>query len=122
MESMLPPRPAAAAGAKPKRSHLTVWLWVFNVGLLIVAIMLWPQLHWRKISDTPEGIVWQRGSTTHTDHNRDGIVDEEIVRLSNGDLLIRRDSDLDGWFDLRYIERRGIPTKLETIHEQAPRH
>jgi hypothetical protein len=49
-------------------------------------------------------------------------VDEEIVRLSNGDLLIRRDSDLDGWFDLRYIERRGIPTKLETIHEQAPRH
>ncbi|NBR84888.1 MAG: hypothetical protein EB141_03445 [Verrucomicrobia bacterium] len=122
MESMLPPRPASATDSASNPAQRKVWLWGFNLVLLIAAVMLWPQLHWRKISDTPDGIVWQRGRTTHTDRNRDGLIDEEIIRLPNGDLLIRRDSDLDGWFDLRYLERRGLPVNLETIREPAPRH
>ncbi len=96
-------------------------LWLFNGFLLITAFVLWQKLRWRKLSDSPAGIVWQRSQTTQVDRNRDGIIDEETIRLPNGDALIRRDSDLDGWFDLRYVEHKGIATRLEQIHEAAPR-
>lgn len=97
-------------------------LWVFNALLLMVAVFLWQKLRWRKVGDTPAGIVWQRSQTTHVDRNRDGVVDEETIRLPNGDAVMRRDSDLDGWFDLRYVERRGFATRLEQVREPAPRH
>lgn len=107
---------------KPLSRRVQSGLWVFNALLLVAAVVLWQKLQWKKVGDTPNGIVWQRGNTTHTDRNRDGRVDEETIRLSNGDLVIRRDSDLDGWFDLRYVERRGLATRLEQIREEAPRH
>lgn len=97
-------------------------LWMFNALLLVAAVVLWQKLQWEKVSDTANGIVWQRGNTTHTDRNRDGVVDEEIISLPSGEKAIRRDADLDGWFDLRYVERRGMATRLEQIHEAAPRH
>ena len=103
------------------RKH-TAALWVFNGLLLIAALVLWQRLRWRKVSDSPTGILWQRSQTTHLDRNRDGVVDEETIRLPNGDAVIRRDSDLDGWFDLRYVERRGMATRLEQLREEAPRH
>ncbi|MFM8469544.1 MAG: hypothetical protein ACKODH_06180 [Limisphaerales bacterium] len=96
-------------------------LWVFNGVLLIVALILWEKLRWRKVSDTPAGIVWQRLNTTQIARPRAGVIDEEAIRLPNGDAVIRRDSDLDGWFDLRYVEHRGMATRLEQIREQAPR-
>lgn len=107
---------------KPLSRRAQSGLWGFNALLLAAAILLWQKLQWKKTSDTPSGLVWQRMNTTHTDRNRDGVVDEEIIRLPNGDAAIRRDADLDGWFDLRYVERRGMATKLEQIREAAPRH
>ena len=98
------------------------WLAGLNLLLLLTALGLWQKLQWKKISDSPSGIVWHRSHTTHTDRNRDGRVDEEVVRLPNGDAAVRRDSDLDGWFDLRYVERGGIATGLEQLREEAPRH
>ena len=109
----------AAAGTAALRSR---WLWAVNVLLLVLAVVFWQKLQWKKVSDTPNGIVWKRHWTTHTDRNRDGRVDEEIIRLPNGDAAIRRDTDLDGWFDLRYVERRGLATRLEQIREEAPIH
>ena len=50
-----------------------------------------------------------------------GVTREEVILLRNGDAVIRRDSDLDGWFDLRYVERRGLATRLEQILEESPR-
>ncbi|PAW89135.1 MAG: hypothetical protein B9S33_03795 [Pedosphaera sp. Tous-C6FEB] len=96
-------------------------LWVLNLLLLAVAVLLWQKLRWRKVSDSTAGIVWQRSHTTQIDRNRDGRVDEETIRLPNGDAAIRRDTDLDGWFDLRYVERRGMATRLEQVREEAPR-
>ena len=107
---------------KPLSRRVQLGLWVLNAILLIIAVILWDKLRWKKISDSPSGIVWHRSHTTHVDRNRDGIVDEETIRLPNGDAVIRRDTDLDGWFDLRYVERRGMATRLDQIHEQAPRH
>lgn len=101
--------------------HRKKVLWALNVLLLAVAVLLWQKLRWRKVSDSSGGIVWQRSHTTQNDRNRDGLVDEETIRLPNGDAAIRRDTDLDGWFDLRYVERRGLATRLEQIREQAPR-
>ena len=107
---------------KPLSRRAQFGLWVFNALLLVAAVVLWNKLQWRKLSDDSNGIVWHRGQTTHVDRNRDGRVDEETIRLPNGDAVIRRDSDLDGWFDLRYRERRGFATQLEQIREEAPRH
>ncbi len=122
MESAPSSQPSAQTVPSEKKGRWNLWLWTLNVFLLVTAVVLWQKLQWKKVSDTPGGIVWQRGNTTHVDRNRDGRVDEEIIRLPNGDLLIRRDSDLDGWFDLRYVERRGMALRLEQIREQAPRH
>lgn len=119
MESVPTPQPSLV---EEKTAGRVRWLWVFNVLLLVVAVSFWQKLQWKKVSDTPAGIVWQRHWTTHTDGNRDGIVDEEVIRLPNGDASIRRDTDLDGWFDLRYVERRGLATQPQQIHEPAPRH
>lgn len=107
---------------KPLSRRALAGLWVFNALLLLVAVSLWNKLQWKKTSDTHSGIVWQRMSTTHVDRDRDGRVDEEMIRQPNGDAVIRRDSDLDGWFDLRYVEGKGLATRLEQIREQAPRH
>ncbi len=107
---------------KPLSRRAMLGLWALNAVLLLVAFVFWDKLRWKKISDTPAGITWRRSQTTHVDCNRDGIVDDETIRLSNGDAAIRRDMNLDGWFDLRYVERRGIVTRVEQIHEQAPRH
>lgn len=96
-------------------------LWGVNILLLAVAVLLWRELRWQKVSDSAAGVVWQRSHTTQLDRNRDGLVDEETIRLPNGDTAIRRDTDLDGWFDLRYVERQGLATRLEEIREQAPR-
>lgn len=107
---------------KPLSRRAVLGLWVLNAILLLVAIVLLDKLRWKKISDTPSGITWHRSHTTHVDRNRDGRVDEETIRLPNGDAAIRRDSDLDGWFDLRYVERKGLATRLEQIRESAPKH
>lgn len=107
---------------KPLSRRAALGLWVLNALLLALALVLWDKLRWKKISDTPAGITWHRSHTTHVDCNRDGVVDDETIRLSNGDAAIRRDTDLDGWFDLRYVEHRGIVIRVEHIHEQAPRH
>lgn len=107
---------------KPLSRRATFGLWVLNAILLVIAIVLWDKLRWKKVSDTPAGITWRRSYTTHVDRNRDGIVDEEVIRLPNGDAAIRRDRDLDGWFDLRYVERGGMVGRAEEIHEPAPRH
>jgi len=107
---------------KPLGRRQLLGLWLFNAGLLGVALVVGNQLRWKKISDSPAGTVWHRSHTTHVDRNRDGRVDEEMIRLPNGDIVVRRDSDLNGWFDLRYVERKGFAVQPEQIREQAPRH
>lgn len=107
---------------KPLSRRALFGLWVLNAILFVVAVVFWSKLRWKKVSDSPAGITWRRNHTTHVDRNRDGRVDEETIRLPDGDTVIRRDSDLDGWFDLRYVERRGMATRLEQIREEAPRH
>jgi hypothetical protein len=107
---------------KPLPRRVVLGLWILNAILLVVAVVLWDRLRWKKVSDTPAGIVWHRSRTTHVDRNRDGIVDEETIRAPGGDAVIRRDSDLDGWFDLRYVERKGLAVRPEQIREEAPRH
>lgn len=120
MDGAPSPRLPPARGEEKTRSQLL--LWAFNALLLVAAVVLWRKLQWKKVGDTPSGIVWQRSHTTHTDRNRDGRVDEEVIRLPNGDAAIRRDADLDGWFDLRYVERGGMATRLEQIREKVPTH
>ncbi len=107
---------------KPLSRRMVLGLGGLNALLLVVAVVLGQKLRWRKVSDTPAGIVWHRSLTTHVDRNRDGIVDEETIRMPGGDAVIRRDSELDGWFDLRYVERRGLAVRPEQIREPAPRH
>ncbi len=107
---------------KPLPRRVVLGLWILNAILLVAAVVLWDRLRWKKVSDTPAGIVWHRSQTTHVDRNRDGIVDEETIRVPGGDAVIRRDSDLDGWFDLRYVERKGLAVRPEQIRESAPRH
>lgn len=120
MEGAPSPQPSSPTGAREKKKRWHLLLWAFNALLLAATVVLWQKLRWRKVSDSSAGIVWQRSHTTQIDRNRDGLVDEEIIRLPNGDAAIRRDTDLDGWFDLRYVERRGLATRLEQIREQAP--
>lgn len=122
MDAAPSPRPSPPLGAREKIVRWQFALWLLNAALLVAAVVLWQKLRWRKISDSPAGITWHRSHTTHVDRNRDGLVDEETIRLPGGDAVIRRDSDLDGWFDLRYVERRGMATRLEQIREPAPRH
>jgi hypothetical protein len=107
---------------KPLNHRQSPGLWLINGLLLGVALFIGNQLRWKKISESPAGTVWHRSQTIHVDRNRDGRVDEEMIRLSNGDTVVRRDSDLDGWFDLRYVERKGLVVQPEQIRERAPTH
>ena len=111
-----------ASKMNPPTRRAQFGLWIFNALLLGAAVIIWRHLQWKKISDTPSGIIWKRSQTTHADRNRDGVVDEEMISLPSGEKAIRRDSDLDGWFDLRYVERGGMATRPEQIHQKAPRH
>jgi hypothetical protein len=122
MESAPSPQSSPPKRAREEQHRWHLLLWAFNALLLVAAVVLWQKLRWRKVSDMPTGITWHRSFTTHVDRNRDGRVDEETIRLPDGDAVIRRDSDLDGWFDLRYVERKGLATRLEQIREQTPSH
>lgn len=115
-------RPVAPPKPTGQSRQRTLLLWTFNALLLVVAVVIGQKLRWKKISDTPSGIVWQRGHTTHLDRNRDGWVDEETIALPSGEQAFRQDKDFDGWFDFRYVEKGGLATRLEQIHEPAPRH
>ena len=122
MEELPTVRVGQANVGRGGKSRTSMRLWLVNALLLAGALVLWQKVRWRKISDSPAGILWQRGHTIQTDRNRDGLVDEEIVSLPNGDKAITRDADLDGWFDFRYVERGGLARGLEQIHERVPSH
>ena len=67
---------------------------------------------------------WVKGNVTHTDENGDGVVDEELVAdPKSGKRSVRRDTDLDGYFDLQYnLSPSGFARNITKIHRKAPRH
>jgi hypothetical protein len=78
---------------------------------------------WKHGERTGGGSSWTRGDVTRTDRNGDGVVDEEETRRAGkGNAQIRRDTDFDGFFDVRYELRGGVVVRIESIRERAPRH
>jgi hypothetical protein len=50
-------------------------------------------------------------------------VDESDEPAGPGERRIRRDTDLDGFFDVKYlVTSNGVASGIEKIHERAPRH
>ena len=68
--------------------------------------------------------AWRNGNVTHVDENGDGIVDEEVaVDSKTGKRTFRRDTDRDGYFDLKYnLSESGVATNITRIRDRAPRH
>lgn len=67
--------------------------------------------------------LWRKGDVTHTDRDGDGRVDEIEEPAGNRERHIRRDTDGDGFLDVRYlVTSNGVATRIEAIHEKAPRH
>ncbi|MEW6303549.1 MAG: hypothetical protein AB1705_08770 [Verrucomicrobiota bacterium] len=78
---------------------------------------------WERIERDGPAWQWRRGAVTIIDANRDGRIDEEITeRGPGGRPRVRKDTDYDGWFDLRYeLGQFGIAMNVEKIRERAPR-
>lgn len=68
--------------------------------------------------------AWRNGNVTHVDENGDGRVDEElVVHPGKGKRTLRRDTDRDGYFDLKYnLSESGVATNITRIRDRAPRH
>ncbi len=78
---------------------------------------------WQPLPDDGRSLHWRNGKILHIDRNRDGTVDEiEIEMATTNVFMIKRDTDLDGWFDLQYELRSNIAVHVENIHEKAPKH
>jgi hypothetical protein len=109
------PRPRATADGHRLRRF---------IGLAAGAFVLWlltRELGWKQTRQEGGRIEWRRGAVTQRDENGDGVVDEELVALpAPGCFRVRRDTDRDGWFDVRYELRHGLAGGLEKIRERAP--
>lgn len=102
--------------------HL-VLITLCGVALGVVGWFTYEQLSWRELPREGGTRRWQRGKYLHLDTNGDGIVDEEQFRFDRPNhALVRRDLDFDGYFDLRYELQSGVATRIQKIHERAPRH
>jgi hypothetical protein len=92
--------------------------------LAAVAFVLWllaRGMGWKKTRHEGGQTEWRRGAVTQLDENGDGVVDEERIALPEpGGFRVRRDTDRDGWFDVRYELRNGIATGVGQIRERAP--
>jgi hypothetical protein len=112
-----------------------------NSGVKVLARRLWPAVsavllatavglalwlrtgRWETVPQAGPGTKWTRGNVTHFDRTGDGTADEEETRLpGKRNAIIRRDTDLDGWFDVRYELRDGVVVRIDSIRERAPRH
>ena len=88
--------------------------------------MIWlvgfPGRGWKEVREGARR-EWVKGTTTHVDENGDGVVDEErVIDPRTGKRTVRRDTDRDGYFDLKYnLSESGVATNVTRIHERAPR-
>ena len=106
-----------------KRFH-RVLLWaVLCVVLAGVAFHIAQTSGWKEIRQGTRR-EWRKNSVTHIDENGDGVVDEEdVINSKTGKCTVRRDSDFDGYFDLKYnLTSSGVATNISKIHEKVPRH
>lgn len=124
----------------PKPRLLLAWMGLDRLGrrgvaeLVVVLVMgvllnvffacIYWKLSWRELPREGQSRKWQRGQVLHIDEDGDGRVDEEIVDdPKTKRRVVRRDTNHDGWFDLKYQQGRyGIAMKLIPIHERAPWH
>ena len=108
--------------AKLTPRHLAL-IALCGVALGVAGWFTYEQLAWRELPREGGTRRWQRGQYLHLDTNGDGIVDEEQYRFDRPNhALVRRDVNFDGYFDLRYELQSGVATRIEKIHERAPRH
>ncbi len=110
------------------RARLTRRGWLVLVVLPALALAIWTawslRPKWVLTDKRGPTSVWRKGNVMHTDLNGDGRVDEVVVLASDGRMThVKRDSDLDGWFDLEYdLGPHGLALNVRTIRERAPRH
>jgi hypothetical protein len=91
--------------------------------IVTIVLRVYVREGWQPLDDDGGSRKWRNGKILHIDRNRDGIVDEiEIELAATNVFLIKRDTDLDGWFDLQYELRSNIAVHIENIHEKAPKH
>lgn len=105
-------------------SHRFLCLTLASAGLgLLIWFVGFPGRGWKEITQGARR-EWVKGTTTHIDENGDGAVDEElVVDPKIGKRTVRRDTDRDGYFDLKYnLGESGVATNVTRIRERAPRH
>jgi hypothetical protein len=102
-------------------SWLTATVIVVSAMLTVVLVAYYTE--WQPLPSDGSTRRWRSGNVIHIDRNHDGVVDEINIELEKtNDFLIKRDSDLDGWFDLQYQIRSNLAVRLEKIREKAPKH
>lgn len=111
------------------RTRLTPrgWVVLVIIPLLLLATTLWLGLRgtgWKLIEHRGQHSQWAKDGIVHVDFNGDRVVDEETILAPPPRLTrVRRDTDLDGWFDIEYeLGPHGIAINLRQIREKAPRH
>jgi len=103
--------------------HRLFWVTLACLGLgLLIRFAGFPRRGWKAIREGARR-EWVRGTTTHVDENGDGVVDEVLaVDPRTGKRTVRRDTDRDGYLDLKYnLGESGVATNIARIHERAPR-
>lgn len=114
--------------AAGQRARLTRRGWLVLVVLPALTLTIWTAWSllpkWVLMDKRGKTSVWRKGDIMHTDLNGDGRVDEVVVLAGEGRMThVKRDSDLDGWFDLEYdLGPYGLALNVRTIRERAPRH
>lgn len=107
---------------KIQPQHIT---WILAVAALIGALAaVFGDYGWKEIRRDGKLRMWKHGDVYHIDSNGDGLVDEEInYKGPGGKVTVRKDTNFDGYFDLRYnLVTNGIAVNIVPIHEKAPRH
>jgi len=102
-----------------RRWRTILWLMV-AIGLLLFTVLVWDSARWRRAESESGAAVWKRGAITHTDEDRDGVIEEVSHQLGENHWIVRRDTDGDGVLDLEYDLTNGIATHLRPIKVPAP--
>lgn len=99
------------------------WAIVIAV-FIVIALGVERWQRWQLVSRPNEREkTWERDGVTRIDANGDGFIDEERTPGKvPGEFIIKKDSDFDGYFDIRYRQTtKGFAVDLQQIHEAVPR-
>lgn len=92
--------------------------------LVLVSFVIVRRLQtWRLVSKEGRTRTWESKGIIYIDTNGDGRIDEERrPGKMPGEFIVLKDSDFDGYYDLRYRQQtNGIATFPDQIKEAVPR-